>query len=179
MSIKIIEGSLLDTNARYICHQVNCQGKMNSGVAKAIRERWPGVYELYKAYCANKAPNDLLGHCQYVDVDINKKTTVKYKAPNEPLDHCQSMEVETSQKTIINLFSQENYGYDGRKYTSYDAFWNCLKNIYNTASKGSTIAFPYGIGCVRGGASWTVIYKMIEEVLGEEYNVEIRRLDVG
>ena len=42
-----IKGNLLDTNCQYICHQVNCQGKMNSGVAKAIRDKWPEVYIQY------------------------------------------------------------------------------------------------------------------------------------
>lgn len=27
-----------------IAHGVNCTGAMNSGVAKAIREKWPEVY---------------------------------------------------------------------------------------------------------------------------------------
>ena len=36
--IKIIDGDLLNSEADIICHQVNCQGKMNSGVAKQIRE---------------------------------------------------------------------------------------------------------------------------------------------
>ena len=39
--------NLLEADVDYICHQVNCQGKMNSGVAKAIRERWPIVYTTY------------------------------------------------------------------------------------------------------------------------------------
>lgn len=158
MSIKIVEGSLLDTDAQYICHQVNCQGKMNSGVAKAIREKWIGVYELYKTYCRSNSicrdPKSLLGHCQYIDMGVNKKT-------------------------IVNMFSQENYGYDGKRYTSYDTFWDCLEDIRDSIPKGSSIAFPYNIGCCRGGANWNVIYKMIEEVLGEDYEVEIRRLDRG
>ena len=42
-----VKGNLLDSNCDYICHQVNCQGVMNSGVAKQIREKWPEVYESY------------------------------------------------------------------------------------------------------------------------------------
>ena len=37
---KLINGDLLNANTDFICHQVNCQGKMNSGVAKAIRNKW-------------------------------------------------------------------------------------------------------------------------------------------
>ena len=40
MSIKIIDGNLFDSKAKIIAHQVNCQGKMNSGVAKEVRQRF-------------------------------------------------------------------------------------------------------------------------------------------
>ena len=34
-----------------ICHQVNCQGKMGSGVAKRIRNAYPIVYTNYMKKC--------------------------------------------------------------------------------------------------------------------------------
>ena len=40
-------GNLLESDMDYICHQVNCQGRMASGIAKSIREKWPEVYEAY------------------------------------------------------------------------------------------------------------------------------------
>ena len=40
------------------------------------------------------------------------------------------------------------------------------------------IAFPYGLGSVRGGAKWEDVYKLIEEVF-RGYNIEIWRLDKG
>lgn len=42
------------------------------------------------------------------------------------------------------------------------------KNLPRDAS----IAFPFGIGCVRGGANWNIIEKMITEILGN-YEREI------
>ena len=45
--IEIKIGDITNSKANYICHQVNCQGAMNSGVAKAIREKWPRVYKAY------------------------------------------------------------------------------------------------------------------------------------
>lgn len=155
MSIKIMEGSLLDTDAEIICHQVNCQGKMNSGIAKAIREAWPIVFEKYSNYYTS---------CNDLNLSI--------------LGEVQLVRINDSQ-FVCNLFAQEYYGYDGRRYTSYDAFWNCLNELKLQSPKGVKIAFPYGIGCVRGGANWNIIYKMIEEVLGEDYEVEIRRLNIG
>ena len=158
-------GNILDSGADIICHQVNCQGKMNSGVAKAIREKWPEVYIKYmesneiiwdKAHEHGRMIwNHMLGQIQVVFI-ADKKTMA-----------------------VVNMFAQENYGYDGRRYTSYDAFWSCLGEIKRTINPGLRIAFPARIGCVRGGANWSVILKMIEEVLGEDYNVEIWNYDKG
>ena len=150
-----LKGNLLDTDCDYICHQVNCQGKMNSGIAKSIREKWPIVFDSYKNYCNYYHPwyetKYMLGGCQFIDVEPNK--------------------------IVINMFAQDGYGYDGRRYTSYDAFWACLGEITKTVPKGSTIAFPDHIGCCRGGANWCVIRTMIEEVLGWDYKVYIYKLE--
>ena len=101
MSVQIIKGDLLESNVDYICHQVNCKGKMNSGIAKSIREKWPKVYEEYFSKWTKYSyedgvltEQDLLGEIQIC---------------------------ETSQK-VINMFAQFNYGYNEIRYTSYDAF---------------------------------------------------------
>ena len=43
--IKIIEGNIVDAQTDYIIHQVNCQGEMNTGVAKALRDYDEGIYK--------------------------------------------------------------------------------------------------------------------------------------
>ena len=75
------------------------------------------------------------------------------------------------------MFAQQYYGYDGKKYTSYDAFANCLEQICDAVPKDKKIGFPYKIGCDRGGANWNIISAMIEEIL-KDHNVEIWRLKV-
>jgi O-acetyl-ADP-ribose deacetylase (regulator of RNase III) len=122
---------------------------MNSGIAKQIRERWPRVYDEYCDWC--DSCNDMLGHIQIVHID------------NGP--------------SVINLAAQLFYGYDGRRYTSYDAFWACLGKIKEQVPKGSKIGFPYKIGCGLGGANWQVIFQMIMEVLEEDYQVYIYTLE--
>jgi hypothetical protein len=92
------------------------------------------------------------------------------------LGHGQNIPVSDN-LTVINMFSQQYYGYDGKKYTSYDAFWDCLQGIALTVPKGSKIGFPYKIGCGLGGASWPVIFQMIDEVLGEDFHVYIYMLE--
>ena len=152
--INFVKQDIICSDADYICHQVNCQGKMNSGVAKAIRERWPIVYTTYLEAWQN-APRRLQLLGTILSVDINNYGPKTW--PKSPI--------------VINMFSQEFYGYDGKKYTSYDAFDNCLQKIKETVPKGSKIAFPYRIGCDRGGGKWNIIFGLISNALSEDYDV--------
>lgn len=148
--VKIVKGNLLDATEDVICHQVNCQGAMNSGVAKAIREKWPEVYDAYRCHIHIHG-SDLLGTSFLVPINY------AYQA-------------------VVNMFAQDHYGYDGNKYTSYDAFYKCLEDIRDGVSRHCSIAFPYKIGSDRGGASWNVIYAMIDDVLGDR-DVTIYKLE--
>lgn len=148
--IKIVKGNLLDATEDIICHQVNCQGVMKSGVAKAIRDKWPKVYEEYRPLCVGHLGSTILGYVQFVELDDDARI-------------------------VANLFAQNDYGYDGQRYTSYDAFYKCLTELRRLAGNYS-FAFPYKIGSDRGGASWRVIYAMICDVLGDR-NVTIYKLE--
>ena len=53
------KNSITNSTCDVICHQVNCRGAMNSGVAKAVREKWPEVYVNYKFWCDANAAEDL------------------------------------------------------------------------------------------------------------------------
>lgn len=154
--IKIIDGDLLESGADIICHQVNCQGKMNSGVAKQIREKYPEVFEEYMRLCKISNSESLLGHAQYVPVGVGKPS-------------------------IYNLFAQYNYGYDGAQYTDINALRESLERVYKTVKAigiNLRVAIPYKIGCVRGGADWNKVYSMIEEIF-TDIDVELWRLDKG
>lgn len=171
--VQFVKGDLLESNCDYICHQVNCQGKMNSGIAKQIREKWPVVYNNYmskydavsdlaiKTYGGYENSLDvseiLLGDIQIVGLWDNYHTTDRHQS-------------------VINMFAQQHYGYDKRRYTSYDAFWNCLNLIKQSVTTDKKIGFPYNIGCGLGGANWNVILTMIDTVLAD-YTVEIYVLE--
>lgn len=137
-------GNLLDTPYKYICHQVNLQGVMGSGVAKCIKEKYPATFNRYRGVCSHYNYKSLIGTVLLTQEDDGK--------------------------TICNMFSQNEYGYDGALYTSYDAFRKCLQQIKTYCPKGSSIAFPWRIASVRGGADWNVIKVMIEEEL-EGYDI--------
>lgn len=148
MAIVFKNGDMFTSNAKYLCHQVNCMGKMGSGIAKTVREKFPNAYHDYMSLClfSDMTPNDLLGGVQFS---------------------------ECGTKTIVNMFAQKTYGYDGRQYTDYAAFRKCLKHIRNNIPVGNTIAFPNGIGCGLGGGKWEVILQMIEEELATDYEIEV------
>lgn len=160
--IKYVKGNLLDSNCDYICHQVNCQGVMGSGIARQIRERWPEVYEEYSDHCNGWfSPGDerrgLLGSIDIVQVW------------GEP------------RLCVINMYSQQYCGYDGARYTSYDAFAKALELIRQSTSYNDSIGFPKNIGCGLGGGNWKVISALIEEILGDcrdvyiyEYEPEVK-----
>lgn len=138
--IKHIKCNIFESGADIICHQVNCQGVMGSGIAKQVREKCPEVYKDYKELCNNEnKKGNLLGTAQFCWIDGSEE------------------------QMIVNLFAQERYGYDGKCYTDYDALEACLEKVA-LIGQGYTIAIPYLMGCCRGGGNWNVVYKMIEEI---------------
>lgn len=147
--IKHIKCDIFESGADVICHQVNCQGVMGNGIARQVRERYPNVFEVYKAMCVLSKRNgkSLLQNVQRVQ--INEK------------------------QVILNLFAQNKYGYNGHCYTNYDALKTCLiqiNDMYKNTNK--TIAFPYLMSCARGGGDWSIVYKMIEDAF-KDYNGDI------
>ena len=156
----LIEGDLTSADAEFICHQVNCQGKMGSGVAKAIRDKYPIVYKyyrlMYEAHEEGKVtPPELLGKAQYVQIyNYNNLETPYY---------------------CVNMFSQDKYGYDGKQYTSLDALKSCLEQI-NMWAKDKRVAFPWLIGCVRGGANWDEVLPLILNTLTDVKEIKFYKL---
>ena len=155
--VHYVKGNLLDSDCDYICHQVNCQGAMNSGIAKQIRERWP---EVYRAYRKN--------YEHHIQIGVS---------PEEMLGNIGTVLTDDYKRCIVNMYAQRSYGYDARRYTSYDAFAECLNLISSTISHGFTIGFPKNIGCGLGGGNWKVISALIEELLGKDYEVYIYELE--
>ena len=161
------KGNLLDADVEYICHQVNCQGRMASGIAKSIKTKWHRVYEDYIAKC-DSVRNKIIEMCGSWESHIDASEVL--------LGDIQLVPVEVD-KTVINMFAQQHFGYDGKRYTSYDGFWSCLGKIREQVPYGSKIGFPDHIGCGLGGANWEVIKTMIWEALSEDYDVYIYKLE--
>lgn len=149
--IKVVVGDLLEANEDVIAHGCNCRMKMGSGVALQIKNKYPSAYDDYMNHSRNSKPENLLGK-----VYISAVGEGKY---------------------IANMFTQLNYGYDGKKYTSYDALYDSLLYLKETTKKANkSIAIPAKLGSDRGGADWDIVYKMIE-VIFEDYEITIYKLE--
>ena len=155
------KGNLLNSGCNIICHQVNCQKVMGSGIAKQIRDIFPLCYENYKKFVTRNGKEKCLGDVYF------------YRARDNTI--------------IANMFSQFDYLPRGVRHTDYDAFRSCCKHIkqfldfdnFNSYSlvQQVRVGFPYKIGCGLGGGDWEIIAKIIEEEFGSpKYTVEIWEL---
>lgn len=163
--LKGYNGDLLSSGCDIICHQVNCQGKMGSGIAKQIRERYGHVYLAYIDFCSNKKGELLLGSIKPVCIESN-------------VDGC-AYEGIANRRFIVNVFSQDKYGYNGKQYTDYNAFKLACNRIRakfdNDGNRPIRIGFPDHIGCGLGGGDWSVMRKIIEDIFVDDnkWSVEI------
>lgn len=143
MGIKYKVGNAVDAlrngDISYLAHGVNCQGAMNSGIAKEIRNVFPKAFESYRMLFVPEWTQEKLGTNQYVEV-----------IPGG---------------VVINCFTQNTYGYEvGTKYCSYDAIDKCMKNIADETEALGSDHFKIGmpqIGSKRGGGNWNVIESII------------------
>lgn len=150
--IRIVDGNLLNAEEQIMCHQVNAQAVMGSGLAAQLKNKYPVVYSEYRKLC-DKTPNkkDLMGICQMIKVD--------------------------SDKYVANLFGQYYYGRNKSiVYTKYDALEQSLVKLCEFArSNNLSVAIPYEIGAGLGNGDWNEIYNRIDKVF-KDYEVALYRL---
>lgn len=159
-----VQGDITQATENVIVHVVNCQGVMGSGVAAALKERFPGLFSAYRQHWEEHGKENALGTC------------------------CLYHHVEPDGRiiTIANLFAQKYYGYDGKRYMSYDALLTALEDMKQQAEtwysehggNGNmvTYALPYLMGSHRAGGNWDIVMAMVKSVIGMN-NTTIYRLN--
>jgi len=151
-----IKGSILDAPQKYIAHGVNCQNVMGSGVARVLFKEYPQVKVNYHRDCSyreskNCTKQKYLGHWH-----------VGYaESPNG--------------KMIFNLFTQEYYGYDNKKYVSYDALYDVFRSL-KKQNWINEIAIPK-IGCGLAGGNWDIVSRIIDDATGDDLDVYVYYLE--
>ena len=134
--IKVVKSNLLDATETIIAHQVNCQKKMNSGVAKAIREKYPEVFEEY----LNTEPQ--LGTVGYISVD-RRYVANMYSQDMYGYDGKQYTDYEAFRKCCKSIVNE------------------C--RLSKHMKKEFNVAMPYKIASDRGGADWEKIMDILLE----------------
>lgn len=133
--IEYRKGDLLDVTSGVIAHGVNCQGVMGSGVAKAIREKYPKAYISYRKMCyAQEDSYKLLGEVLYVEVAKNL--------------------------AIANCFTQDFYG-TNKRHVNYEAVAKCFSELHDQVAGFDQLNIPK-IGAGLGGGDWNVIESIIK-----------------
>lgn len=143
--MKVIVKDITTIDTGIIGHQCNCRGVMGSGVALAIKNRWPKAYDDYRT--AYHRQELVLGRAIHSYVDFEKPLVVSH------------------------LCGQNLFGKKGL-YTDYTALYKALeamKNMQwayqNVYSRELQLYLPYGIGCGLAGGDWKIVEPMIEKIM--------------
>lgn len=122
-----------------VAHGCNCSGGFASGVAGAIRQRWPIAYDKYKEIIGN-------GNLSYLG-------TVQFIVPYVDTD-----------LIIANCFTQKFYGRNGR-FAIPTAIESSLRQVYKMADQTDLPIYMPKIGCGLGGLSWDrEVFPIIESL---------------
>jgi O-acetyl-ADP-ribose deacetylase (regulator of RNase III) len=133
--ISTLTGNALDAPRGVFVHGCNAQGKMGSGVALEVRQRFPAAYEAYMS--AHRQGLLVLGSTTEVEVSPGL--------------------------WIVNGVTQQYYGRDpGRVYVDYPAIERVFLRASNLATQHQLpLLFPL-IGCGLGGGEWPKVEAIIE-----------------
>lgn len=145
MTIKYEKRDITTVTNGILAHGVNCLGVMGSGVAGAIRSKWPKVFQEYSEYWnAFDNPNEeMLGIVQVVDINDELK--------------------------VANCFTQVKCGNDGKRYANLDAVQEALEGVFAYADTYDLQIFLPRIGCGLGGLKWDTEVEPIIKELSEEH----------
>jgi len=137
--VQTIKADITSITRGIIAHGCNCSGGFGSGVAGAIAWRFPEVKKAYHAHQATNTPRpDLLGTIQPVKI--------------------------TDELYVVNLFTQLEYGSDGRRYASVEAITEAIVELHLWREDSQLIHLPIHIpkiGSLRGGLDWETEVKPI------------------
>lgn len=141
-----INKDIVTVTEGFIIHGCNAQGAMGSGVAGALRSKWPAIYQPYHTLCSQYSNNRemLLGQI------------APYTVSQEPL------------LVVLNAITQLNFGSDGKIYADVGAIRTVLEIAAYAANKVDQPIYLPQIGCGLGGLDWDEDVLPVLEELNEE-----------
>ena len=153
--MKVINGDLLNCfldGNQAAFHQTNCLRSCGRGICPQIRAKWPQAYQ--------------------ADLDFQ----------GEPKDRLGQISIgETPDGIIFNLYGQLEYANRSIRNTNYEAFYQGLVKIRTEMllRKLTKLATCYKVGSDLGGASWSIISAMIDDVFSEESGIEVTAYNIN
>ncbi len=153
MTLTYIKGDITKSGQPHIAHGCNAQGVMGSGVALAIKKRFPWAFEKYHQ-------------------------TIMYAASRTNVGDCIPATNETG-VWVFNLITQEFYGRDTTiRYMSYDGLERSLKAMrreFECCCLPKIIAMPK-IGSGLGNGDWLICETIILRTL-QDFDITIYHQD--
>lgn len=143
--MKYIQKDITTVERGIIAHGVNCQHAMGSGVALAIRNKWPIVYKKYMAAPKGKV---MLGTSQLIEVGT----------PN------------SDSLFVANCYTQVFYGRGGGKYASAAAVEQSLRQTLTACDWYDLDLYLPKIGAGLGGLDWDKDVVPRIESLNEDFS---------
>ncbi|MDF2435392.1 MAG: hypothetical protein JWP44_5023 [Mucilaginibacter sp.] len=108
-----------------LIHGVNCKHKLGSGVALAFKRKWPIIYT---EYMCEESGKKMLGKLHIIKV--------------------------ADDLYVGNGYSQEFYGYDGKRYASVEAIDLILQKAFSWCHLNKIQLKSPKIGSKLGGLDW-------------------------
>lgn len=138
MPIEFVEGDLFANtfNVQAFAHGCNCTGSMGAGIATGFRDRYPQMYEQFRAMCKATPREFNLG-----DVFL-------WKDPSAP--------------AVFNLGTQEKIWHARATYEAVETSLVRMKDLAD--QEGITSIGIPRIGVGYGGLSWKKVRAIIERV---------------
>ena len=135
-----------------IAHGVNCLGVMGSGIALAIKTKWPKAFIEYQELCKKYSPIELLGLTQVIHMN--------------------------GDLYVSNNFTQLSCGHIGR-YADPEAVKMTLGQTFSFADSIDLPLFLPKIGCGLGGLLWEgEIEPIVKELIRDYPNIEVTVVDL-
>lgn len=142
--LKRIKGNLINLAEEgefdIIIHGCNCQNTMGSGIAKALRDKWPDVYE------------------------ADRQAALRWQAPVARLGNFSTYTTASLKGTplvVVNAYTQLHYLPRGIDHFEYESFYLILKKLSTELGKYN-FGIPF-IGMGLAGGDPGRILPMIEK----------------
>ena len=175
-NISLMEGDIFQTKQPTLVCTVNTEGVMGKGIALAVRNRWPEVYDQYRNHCVVNPHVSTMGfgigfgiykpnlhrggdiaHCP---VD---NSTDSYN-PNQLTLEGMEVPKPTDIQEVLCMATKEKW----REPSRLDWIKQGVLNVYVDYEPETTggLAFPM-IGCGNGGLQWKDVYPIMMKYLSQ------------